>query len=177
MSPKPFHLAWFTPFRTPNWYNPWSERDGREWMNGKYYADQARRLESACFDYMMFEDSLMVSDAYGKSMATDLKYGLYAPKHDPAVQLHPWSDGNNLRRCRPVTCKSRGSPSPHVSCEHHSRYRRYCGLCSRAGGRQLLRLSVRSAVIASGEAARQSRGTAWMSVVLPWIASSLRASQ
>jgi FMN-dependent oxidoreductase (nitrilotriacetate monooxygenase family) len=43
----------------------------------------AQALERAGFDYMMFEDSLMVSDAYGKSMATDLKYGLYAPKHDP----------------------------------------------------------------------------------------------
>ena len=87
MSPKPLHLAWFTPFKTPDWLDPWVGNDGVKWMNGRFYADMAKRLEEACFDYMMFEDSLMVSDAYGKSMATDLKYGLYAPRHDPIPLL------------------------------------------------------------------------------------------
>jgi FMN-dependent oxidoreductase (nitrilotriacetate monooxygenase family) len=89
MSPKPFHMAWFTPFRTPNWYSPWSERDGREWMNGRYYADQARRLESACFDYMMFEDSIMVSQVYGGTAENSLRFATHAPKGDP-VALMPF---------------------------------------------------------------------------------------
>jgi FMN-dependent oxidoreductase (nitrilotriacetate monooxygenase family) len=36
---------------------------------------------------MMFEDSLMVSDVYGGSMDTNLKYGNHGPKHDPLSLL------------------------------------------------------------------------------------------
>jgi FMN-dependent oxidoreductase (nitrilotriacetate monooxygenase family) len=43
----------------------------------------AQAFERAGFDYLMFEDSLMVSDFYGNSMATNLKYGSHGPKQDP----------------------------------------------------------------------------------------------
>ena len=43
-----------------------------------------RRMERACFDYIMFEDTLMVSDAYGGTTEAYLKNALMAPKRDPA---------------------------------------------------------------------------------------------
>jgi alkanesulfonate monooxygenase SsuD/methylene tetrahydromethanopterin reductase-like flavin-dependent oxidoreductase (luciferase family) len=48
----------------------------------------ARALDRACFDYMIFEDTCMVSDAYGGSFESSLKHAVFAPKHDP-VPLVP----------------------------------------------------------------------------------------
>jgi FMN-dependent oxidoreductase (nitrilotriacetate monooxygenase family) len=87
MAPKPLHLAWFTPFKTPDWRSPWAGRDGSDWLNGKFYADMARRLEEACFDYMMFEDSVMVSKVYRGTSENELKFALHAPKSDPVALL------------------------------------------------------------------------------------------
>ena len=44
----------------------------------------AQALERACFDYIMIEDTLMVSEAYGDSAEAALKHALQVPKHDPA---------------------------------------------------------------------------------------------
>jgi alkanesulfonate monooxygenase SsuD/methylene tetrahydromethanopterin reductase-like flavin-dependent oxidoreductase (luciferase family) len=44
----------------------------------------AQALERACFDYIMIEDTLMVSDIYGGSAEASLKHALQVPKHDPA---------------------------------------------------------------------------------------------
>ena len=44
----------------------------------------AQALERACFDYMMLEDTLMLSDAYGHSTESYLKNAIMVPKHDPA---------------------------------------------------------------------------------------------
>lgn len=88
MPDRRFHLAWFMNFSNPPWNGQWAGKDGREWPNGKFHVDFARALERACFDYMMLEDSSMVSDQYEGSSRVDLKYGLYAPKHDP-VMLAP----------------------------------------------------------------------------------------
>jgi FMN-dependent oxidoreductase (nitrilotriacetate monooxygenase family) len=87
LSGKPFHLGLFGNFSGGGWNGRWAGADRKNWANGEWHVDLAQALERAGFDYMMFEDSLMVSDAYGKSMATDLKYGLYAPKHDPIPLL------------------------------------------------------------------------------------------
>ena len=75
-------------FRPPAWNTPFAGDDGKHWANGDYYVDFLRSLERAKFDYMMIEDSSMVSDAYGGTSEVDLKYSLYAPKHDP-VPLVP----------------------------------------------------------------------------------------
>jgi len=83
-----FHLGWFTNFSNPPWNTPWSGPEGRDWPNGRYAVEFAQALERACFDYIMLEDSSMVSDGYEGSSRADLKYGLYAPKHDP-VMLAP----------------------------------------------------------------------------------------
>jgi long-chain alkane monooxygenase len=44
----------------------------------------AQTLERAGFDYIMFEDTLMISDIYTGSMAPYLKNAIHVPKHDPA---------------------------------------------------------------------------------------------
>jgi long-chain alkane monooxygenase len=83
MSAKPFHLAWFGSFARGGFAGRWSGSDARSWASGEFHIELAQALERAGFDYMMFEDSLMVSDFYGKSMNTNLKYGSHGPKHDP----------------------------------------------------------------------------------------------
>jgi FMN-dependent oxidoreductase (nitrilotriacetate monooxygenase family) len=80
---KPFHLAWFGNFTTPEWNGPYAGNDPYAWTNGDFYVDMARSLERAGFDYFMIEDSLMVSDIYGGTAELELKHARYAPKHDP----------------------------------------------------------------------------------------------
>ena len=78
--PNRFHLAWFMNFVADEWRGNWGS-GGDDW-SGRFYVDMARDLERAAFDYMIIEDKLMVSDAYGASMQADLKHGIN-PKHDP----------------------------------------------------------------------------------------------
>jgi FMN-dependent oxidoreductase (nitrilotriacetate monooxygenase family) len=80
---KKFHLGWFTNFALDQWNEPFSSGGGKPW-DGKFYIEMAQALERACFDYMMLEDTLMLSDAYGHSTETYLKNGIMVPKHDPA---------------------------------------------------------------------------------------------
>lgn len=75
-----FHLAWFLTFVADSWNGPWGY-GGMPW-NGDFHVEVAKALERACFDYVIIEDKLMVSDVYGGSMQHDLKHGI-APKHDP----------------------------------------------------------------------------------------------
>jgi FMN-dependent oxidoreductase (nitrilotriacetate monooxygenase family) len=44
----------------------------------------AKALERACFDYIMIEDTLMVSETYGGTAEAGLKYAQMVPKHDPS---------------------------------------------------------------------------------------------
>jgi FMN-dependent oxidoreductase (nitrilotriacetate monooxygenase family) len=73
-------MGWFLNFVADEWNGNWGD-GGRDWT-GDFYAEMGRDLERACFDYMIIEDKLMVSDAYGSSMEVNLKHGI-APKHDP----------------------------------------------------------------------------------------------
>jgi len=70
--PKKFHLGWFTNFTVDEWNDPFASGGGKPW-NGKYYVEMARALERACFDYLMLEDTLMLSDAYGHSTEMYMK--------------------------------------------------------------------------------------------------------
>ncbi|WP_075214243.1 NtaA/DmoA family FMN-dependent monooxygenase [Mongoliimonas terrestris] len=79
---KPFHLAWFMNFSVDEWNTPFAS-GGKPWT-GQFYIDMAKSMERACFDYIMIEDTLMISDAYGGSMEAYLKYALMGPKGDPA---------------------------------------------------------------------------------------------
>ena len=82
MAARPFHLAWFMNFTPDDWNTPLAS-GGMPW-DGQFYIEMARNLERACFDYIMIEDTLMVSEAYGGSMDAYLKHAIMAPKHDPA---------------------------------------------------------------------------------------------
>ncbi|MBV8165739.1 MAG: NtaA/DmoA family FMN-dependent monooxygenase, partial [Alphaproteobacteria bacterium] len=83
MAAQRFHLAWFTNFAVDEWNLPLSSAGGEPW-DGQFYVDFAKALERACFDYIMLEDTLMVSEAYGHSMDHALKMASMVPKHDPA---------------------------------------------------------------------------------------------
>jgi FMN-dependent oxidoreductase (nitrilotriacetate monooxygenase family) len=79
--PKPFHLAWFTNFTQGDWTNPVSEGTGN--WDGRFFVEMAQAMERACFDYIMLEDTLMVSEAYGGTSEATLRHALQVPKHDP----------------------------------------------------------------------------------------------
>lgn len=78
---KRFHLGWFVNFTPGAWDSTFSH-GGAPW-DGKFYVDMAQALERACFDYVMLEDTLMVSEAYRGTAEATLKYALQVPKHDP----------------------------------------------------------------------------------------------
>ncbi|MGW1617138.1 NtaA/DmoA family FMN-dependent monooxygenase [Streptomyces sp. NPDC002285] len=80
MTANRFHLGWFCTFITDSWTGTWGS-GGDPW-DGEFYVELARALERACFDYVLVEDKLMVSTAYGGTMEASLKHGA-APKHDP----------------------------------------------------------------------------------------------
>jgi hypothetical protein len=83
MQAQKFHLAWFAHFAVDEWLDPFAAAGGNPW-DGKFYLEMARTLERACFDYIMFEDTLMVSDVYTAARPSlTLKDALQVPKHDP----------------------------------------------------------------------------------------------
>jgi FMN-dependent oxidoreductase (nitrilotriacetate monooxygenase family) len=79
--PKPFHLAWFCNFSSGEWDAPFAS--GASPWDGKIYVEMAQAMERACFDYIMLEDTLMVSEAYRGTAQATLRHALQAPKHDP----------------------------------------------------------------------------------------------
>jgi hypothetical protein len=121
MARKKFHLSWFTNFALDEWLDPLSSAGGSPW-SGDFYVDMAKSLERACFDYIILEDTLMLSEAYGGSSRHYLKNGMQVPKHDPAplaavmgaqtshlgivatlstLGYHPFSPGAPVRHHRP----------------------------------------------------------------------------
>lgn len=82
MTQKLFHLGWFMNFTPDEWREPFGQ-GGAPW-DGQFYIEMARTLERACFDYIMIEDKLMVSETYGGSSEAGLRGGVMVPKHDPA---------------------------------------------------------------------------------------------
>lgn len=82
-SSNKFHLAWFTNFALDEWHEPFASAGGNPW-DGDFYIDFAKALERACFDYIMLEDTLMVSESYGGDSNIYLKGAIQVPKHDPA---------------------------------------------------------------------------------------------
>jgi long-chain alkane monooxygenase len=79
--PKPFHLAWFTNFTAGNWDGTFTQ-GGSQW-DGRFFVEMAQALERACFDYVIYEDKLLVPEAHRGSAQTTLKFGHQVPKHDP----------------------------------------------------------------------------------------------
>jgi FMN-dependent oxidoreductase (nitrilotriacetate monooxygenase family) len=79
---KPFHIAWFMNFTAGEWDHPMSV-GGTPWT-GEFHVDMAKALERACFDYIMIEDTLMVSETFGGSAEASLRHAQFVPKHDPS---------------------------------------------------------------------------------------------
>ncbi|MGD9764015.1 MAG: NtaA/DmoA family FMN-dependent monooxygenase [Candidatus Binatia bacterium] len=84
MAAKKFHLGWFLNFTVDIWNDQFAGAGGWPWT-GDFYCDVAKALERACFDYIMIEDKLSVSEAYGGSTEMYLKHAVgLVPKHDPS---------------------------------------------------------------------------------------------
>ena len=83
MAPRPLHLGWFTNFAVDEWTKPFTGGGGGPW-DGSFYIDMAKAMERACFDYIMLEDTLMISEAYGGSNEVYLKHNIMGPKADPS---------------------------------------------------------------------------------------------
>jgi FMN-dependent oxidoreductase (nitrilotriacetate monooxygenase family) len=81
MARRKFHLGWFMNF-TPDEWRESIGQGGLPW-DGRFYVEMAQTLERACFDYIMIEDKLMVSETYGGSRELGLRGGVMVPKHDP----------------------------------------------------------------------------------------------
>ena len=94
MTHTKFHLGYFTKFGATSWPGTGNEF-GSQWADGSYHTELAKQLEAAKFDFMFFEDTLIVSDTYGGSMELDLKNAVLAPKHDPLPLLPVVAQGTN----------------------------------------------------------------------------------
>jgi FMN-dependent oxidoreductase (nitrilotriacetate monooxygenase family) len=81
--PKKFHLGWFTSFSASEWNSVYASSHVQVW-DGAFHVELAKALERACFDYIMLEDSLMVSEAYGGNAELYMELAMMAPKNDPA---------------------------------------------------------------------------------------------
>ena len=79
--PDRFHLGWFCNFSSGEWNHPFAS--GLPPWDGKIYVEMAQAMERACFDYIMLEDTLMVSEAYRGTAEATLKHALQTPKQDP----------------------------------------------------------------------------------------------
>lgn len=82
--PKKFHLGWFMTAAVDDWNQTFSA-NGSPW-DGQFYVDMAKAMERACFDYIMLEDTLMISEAYGGTTEAYIKHAIMGPKMDPAPQ-------------------------------------------------------------------------------------------
>ncbi|WP_380879306.1 dibenzothiophene desulfurization enzyme A [Sphingomonas sp. DBB INV C78] len=86
MAHTKFHLGYFTKFGATSWPGDGKEF-GSQWTDGSYHKELAKMLEAAKFDFILFEDSLIVGDRYGGSMELDLKNATLSPKLDPLPLL------------------------------------------------------------------------------------------
>jgi FMN-dependent oxidoreductase (nitrilotriacetate monooxygenase family) len=82
-APPKFHLAWFASAGPDEWNAPFASGGGRPW-NGRFHVEWAQALERACFDFMVMEDKLHVSEIYGGDVRMTLKLGALTPLQDPA---------------------------------------------------------------------------------------------
>ena len=89
-----FHLGYFTKFGATSWPGDGKEF-GSDWADGAYHIELAKMLERAKFDFILFEDTLIVGDRYGGSMELDLKNATLAPKNDPLPLLPLMAQGTS----------------------------------------------------------------------------------
>ena len=106
---KQFHLGWFTNFTAGSWDATFSH-GGSPW-DGKFHVEFALALERACFDYIMLEDTLMVSEAYRGAAEATLKYGLQVPRNDPIPLAEMIAAGTSRLGVVATIRRWRGRPS------------------------------------------------------------------
>ncbi|NIJ17913.1 NtaA/DmoA family FMN-dependent monooxygenase [Sphingobium vermicomposti] len=94
MSHVKFHLGYFTKFGATSWPGDGKEF-GSNWIDGSYHKELAQILEAAKFDFILFEDTLIVGDRYGGSMELDLKNATLSPKLDPIPLLPVMAQGTS----------------------------------------------------------------------------------
>jgi len=94
MAHKKFHLGYFTKFGATSWPGDGKEF-GSDWIDGSYHKELAKILEAAKFDFILFEDTVIVGDRYAGSMELDLKNATLAPKLDPLPLLPLLADGTD----------------------------------------------------------------------------------
>ena len=100
--PKRFHLAWFTNFTAGAWDATFSH-GGSPW-DGKFYIEMAQALERACFDYVIYEDKLLVPEAYRglerfaarKRIVADLEAAGLVEKIEPHAYKVPYGDRSQV---------------------------------------------------------------------------------
>jgi len=80
---QPFTLGWFTNYLVPDWTGPFAGTGGTDWADGTFAVDVVRALERAGIDFVMLEDSTALTDIYGGTFESELKWTPRAPKHDP----------------------------------------------------------------------------------------------
>lgn len=79
-----FGLGWFTYFGPGEWEGEHASPGAGVPWDGAFHVEVARVLDAAGFDFVLFEDSLVVSEQHGGSRATCLATGTRAPRNDPA---------------------------------------------------------------------------------------------
>ncbi len=79
---SPFRFGFFTNFGADEWNGTFSN-GGSPWT-GEFHVEIAKALERAAFDFIFFDDNLLVPETYGNSMDAYLRLSATAPKHDPA---------------------------------------------------------------------------------------------
>ena len=84
-----FHLGWFVGngYSVQAWDRPWTGVDAQEWYTTSIYRDTALALQRACFDFMVFQDGLMVPDIYKGSSEADFRYAQEVPRSDPTAMI------------------------------------------------------------------------------------------
>ncbi len=109
-----FHIGWFlgSGFGIQSWGVPGAVASDHQWMRPDPYIRMAKLLEEACFDYMMFEDSLMVTDTYQNSMAQ--AWGIVAEERPAAAAAHSgprnvpyWPDWHDRYDVQPSVLRSK----------------------------------------------------------------------
>jgi FMN-dependent oxidoreductase (nitrilotriacetate monooxygenase family) len=82
-----FHLGFFSKFGPLAWQAGPDRSYGAAWADGDVFVDLVTKLEGAKMDFVFFEDTLAISDAYAGTMELDLKQAAYTPKNDPLPLL------------------------------------------------------------------------------------------
>jgi long-chain alkane monooxygenase len=81
-----FHLGWFMgPGVTIQGWNTPGYSRGYDFTKPDIFQDAIRKMERACFDLMILEDSSAISYTYKGTMDFALKHGTGVPKFDPVV--------------------------------------------------------------------------------------------